>query len=303
MRAADHSFGRTLVIFLSVLTAGCLFLAGCSKPAGDAGAENAEETTKQPGGEWFYDSFSDVQKMAYDAFRKASVDPFSGEPVLICDEKGNAAKIPVKDLDMVYQGFLYDHPEVFWLGQTYNYRVCSPAGENESADAVSVNPIPSSEAELKAQKEEFGGAAKELLEGLEDTGSSRDKARALYDRLAAGTEYEEEALYDPSLQYQHTAFGAVADRKAVCDGIALAYKYLLGRCGIRCIVIPGESSGAAHVWNTVFWDGEWHETDLTWDTASRGNDSGQYFDLTTEEMSKDHIREAEGIALAIPVSE
>ena len=35
----------------------------------------------------------------------------------------------------------------------------------------------------------------------------------------------------------------------------------------------------------------------------RGNDSGQYFDLTTEEMSKDHIREAEGIALAIPVSE
>ena len=29
---------------------------------------------------------------------------------------------------------------------------------------------------------------------------------------------------------------------------------------------------------------------------------GQYFDLSTEEMNKDHTREKEGIALAVPDS-
>ena len=67
-------------------------------------------------------------------------------------------------------------------------------------------------------------------------------------------------------------------------------------------MIPGESGGTAHVWNTVYWDDSWHETDLTWDTASEGNDSMQYFDLSTEEMNKDHSREMDGIALAIPRS-
>ena len=91
-------------------------------------------------------------------------------------------------------------------------------------------------------------------------------------------------------------------KKGVCDGIALAYKYLLDRCGIRCILIPGTSEGVSHVWNTVFWDEKWHESDLTWDTVSGINDSGQYFDLTTEEMSKDHEREKEGIALMAPLA-
>ena len=55
--------------------------------------------------------------------------------------------------------------------------------------------------------------------------------------------------------------------------------------------------------NTVFWDEKWHESDLTWDTVSGVNNSGQYFDLTTEEMSKDHEREKEGIALMAPLAD
>ena len=45
------------------------------------------------------------------------------------------------------------------------------------------------------------------------------------------------------------------------------------------------------------------KSDLTWDTVSGVNDSGQYFDLTTEEMSKDHEREREGIALMAPLAD
>ena len=68
-------------------------------------------------------------------------------------------------------------------------------------------------------------------------------------------------------------------------------------------MIPGESEGTAHVWNIVYWDDSWHEVDLTWDIVSEGNDRMQYFDLSTEEMNKDHAREKEGIAPAIPTAQ
>ena len=150
---------------------------------------------------------------------------------------------------------------------------------------------------------EFDTASREILSSASTAETDREKATVLYNLLTAGTEYEEEALYDSALQNEHTAYGAVCEKKAVCDGIALAYKYLLDRCGIKCILIPGTGDGMPHVWNTVFWDGKWHESDPSWDTVSEDTKSGQYFDLTTVEMSKDHEREREGIALLIPVAD
>ena len=176
-------------------------------------------------------------------------------------------------------------------------------GGEEKADAVSVIPIPESEAELDVMRREFAGASGEYLSSALAAETDREKAQILYDCLTAGTEYEEEALYDSTLQAEHTAYGAVCGKKAVCDGIALAYKYLLDRCGIRCILIPGSGDGMPHVWNIVFWDGKWHESDPSWDTVSEDIRSGQYFDLTTVEMSKDHEREKEGIALLIPIAD
>ncbi len=72
---------------------------------------------------------------------------------------------------------------------------------------------------------------------------------------------------------------------------------------IRCILIPGTGEGMPHVWNTVFWDEKWHESDPSWDTVSDEINSGQYFDLTTAEMGKDHEREETGIALLVPIAD
>ena len=65
---------------------------------------------------------------------------------------------------------------------------------------------------------------------------------------------------------------------------------------------PGESSGMAHTWNTVYWDGCWHEADPAWDASLTDNGEREYFDLTTEEMNKDHKREAGGLSELIPVA-
>ena len=296
MRAAVNAAARFAAIVF--IAAAGTALTGCGQKENKSAG--VREETVQQSGEWFYDSFDERQKAAYDAFRSAADDPFAEEPVPIMDEAGESVKIPVTELDEVYQGFLYDHPEVFWLSRTYSYRSCADGGPEEFADAVLAVPLAGSEEELDEQKRKFESDAARLLHGLEDIESDRERASAIYNKLASLTEYEGESVYDGSKESYHTAYSVISENRGVCDGIALAYKYLLAECGIRSIVIPGESSGAAHVWNTVFWDGLWHEADLTWDIASGGNDSMQYFDLSTVEMSKDHKRETEGIAALIP---
>ena len=294
---------RRTAAFLFTAVIAAIILSGCSAKTKPESPEGAESTAQTESFEWFYESFDDAEKAAYDAFRISAERPFDSEPVLLKDKSGKETEIPAGDLAMVYQGFLYDHPEVFWLSSSYNYRVRGSIGGEETADAVSVIPIPESLAELDAMEREFDTASREILSSASTAETDREKATVLYNLLTAGTEYEEEALYDSTLQNEHTAYGAVCEKKAVCDGIGLAYKYLLDRCGIKCILIPGTGDGMPHVWNTVFWDGKWHESDPSWDTVSEDIKSGQYFDLTTIEMSKDHEREREGIALLIPVAD
>lgn len=296
MKAASASKRFAAVILIAVI------LGSLQTGCGAEGVKSVRDKneTAQPPEEWFYDSFDPVKKTAYDAFRIAAEKPFDEEPVPIRSESGEITSISIKDLDEAYQGFLYDHPEVFWLSRTYRYRAITDSGQEEFADAVAVVPLSESEEDLRDRKKEFESAAAGFMQGLEDTDNDRDRAAAIYERIASQTRYEAEALNGDTYESGHTAYSVISENRGVCDGIALAYKYLLSECGIRCIVIPGESEGAAHVWNTVYWDDSWHETDPTWDTASEGNDSMQYFDLTTEEMDKDHSREGEGIALAIP---
>ena len=284
------------VVLFTAFTA-MILLTGCSAAAG------AKASDQENGIEWFYDSFDSGKMAAYDAFRAGAERPFDSEPIPIRDKSGTVIEISVSDLAAAYQGFLYDHPEVFWLSSLYNYRVSSNKGGEEMADAVSVIPVADGEDELDAMKREFEIAAEHYLKRVSGVKGDKEKAKILYDGLADEIEYEEEALYDRARLNEHTAYGAICQKRAVCDGIALAYKYYLDRCGIRCILIPGTSEGASHVWNTVFWDGQWHETDLTWDTVSEEKNEGQYFDLTTEEMSKDHEREKEGIALMVPLAD
>ena len=294
MSKKAHCPAMLCALFLLI----CLCLTSCGFPneQGDSGREVGQERTSAA--EWYYDHFDEVHKNAYDAFRKAAEDPFSGELVSISGEKGSAGLIKAAELDSVYQGFLFDHPELFWLNRSYRYRICD--AKEETADAVAVMPLFETREETERHCDEFIRIAGELLGSIKTANGSGETSGAVYDLLVSHAAYTQEALYDPSLVNEHTAYGAIVLKSAVCDGYALAYKYLMNRCGIECIVIPGTVNGAAHVWNTAFWDGAWHEMDITWDAS---NGSGRhYFDLTTKEMETDHAREATEISGMIPVS-
>ena len=113
--------------------------------------------------------------------------------------------------------------------------------------------------------------------------------------------------------FANTAYGALVDHKAFCDGYAYAYKTILAGCGIESYVVYGkvdvryDPEGKAdpeyedHAWNIVKRDGEYYHTDVLWDDpdssglASEGLVFHGYFDLDRETIAKDHVIEDPGV--------
>lgn len=85
-----------------------------------------------------------------------------------------------------------------------------------------------------------------------------------------------------------TAYGALANGKAVCQGYSLAYKLLLRRAGVPAVYVGSDSM--QHAWNMVQMENNgWNHVDVTWDdpilhtsTYPEGNDGGYFRDVSHE---------------------
>lgn len=95
----------------------------------------------------------------------------------------------------------------------------------------------------------------------------------------------------------HTIYGVFAKQKAVCDGISKAFKYVLERSGIDCIVVLGRKvpDGEPHAWNIVWINDEPCHVDLTWavENSNKRIINYDYVGLTDKQIEKDHIIDTE----------
>ena len=109
-------------------------------------------------------------------------------------------------------------------------------------------------------------AADDLLAGIEGNEQLTDLQKVLlvHDRLVLWTEYDYDGLMNNTLPPEaYTEYGALVNRLCVCNGYALAYRYLLARVGVRSDVHSSEAMN--HAWNGVHLDGKIHMVDATWD--------------------------------------
>ena len=144
----------------------------------------------------------------------------------------------------------------------------------------------------------------EVLEDLDIDGKSDyEKTAAIYAYVCDLVEYDHEHydeftaryLVDETYKVYYTmfsAYGAVHDGTAVCQGIAqLMYRMLLEE-GIDCRLIAGRASGrdAAdnHAWNIVKIGNEYFNLDATWDLEN-SEGSFRYFLLTDAEFESGNV--------------
>lgn len=66
-------------------------------------------------------------------------------------------------------------------------------------------------------------------------------------------------------------YGALQDKKVVCEGYARLFKSLMDKLDIPCVLVSGTGEDRStntrenHAWNYVYLKGNWYAIDVTWD--------------------------------------
>jgi hypothetical protein len=124
-----------------------------------------------------------------------------------------------------------------------------------------------------------------------------DKLLSIHDFVTSSTTYMSDT---EGALFCYSAYGALVDGKAVCEGYAEAFKLLCDREGLPCLTVVGTGNGGAHKWNMVqMEDGEWYTLDATWDDQASNiyysyfiigsNTKAPYFNNGTAVDSTVHI--------------
>ncbi|WP_020618693.1 transglutaminase domain-containing protein [Paenibacillus daejeonensis] len=96
--------------------------------------------------------------------------------------------------------------------------------------------------------------------------------------------------YDESLQ-SYTAYEALADGRAVCQGYSLLAYKMLQAADVPNRIVEGTVDTGNHAWNLVNVNGAWYHLDVTWNDPvpdQLGEVSYAYYLKTDEELRKDH---------------
>ncbi len=114
-----------------------------------------------------------------------------------------------------------------------------------------------------------GAEAARILQDLRLDGMSEyEKICAIYDWLCSNVTYDDsEPADETAMLLQHSAYAALVEKTAVCQGYATAFYRLALMAGLDARVVTGYGDGGPHGWNIVRLDGQWYYVDATWDAT------------------------------------
>ena len=208
----------------------------------------------------------------------------------------------IQELTAACRALEYDDPTLFWLdfsqlrmhtsrivqGETVlRYRVWIAPGEQGTYFA------PGFDAQQVEQKvAQTKEAAQRIADEAAQQPQPYDKIRTAHDLLVRQTHYDQ-----GQGSGAHSAYAALVERSAVCDGYAGAFQLILDCLGIPCISISGEVNADGerqpHMWNAVQLEGSWYGVDVTWDDPVVPDGEWDvlrhtYFLLGEEAMARSH---------------
>lgn len=185
--------------------------------------------------------------------------------------------LPEEEIRIVLAAFSEDHPEVFWLGETFSY------GERAGGTVIELMALYSA-AECRRMQQELLQKAEQILRGLDAGMDPFERELYLHDALLSGCVYASDLENSPMV---FTAYGALVEGGAVCEGYAAAMQLLLRSAGIPCRLVNGTADGVAHAWNAVQLNEDWYHLDPTWDDMENGI-RYDYFNVDSGILLLDH---------------
>lgn len=172
------------------------------------------------------------------------------------------------------EAYTYDNPDVFYIdfsklylnietttrGSKKTYRVFINTGNNTdylTSEFTSKERIDAALSEIEKIKSYFVSNKRE---------TTYQNIKLVHDYLIDSIEYDQSI----SLSNIYDLYGALINKKCVCEGYAKAFKYLMDAMDIPCVIVTGEATNSEgttenHAWNYVQLNGNWYAIDCTWD--------------------------------------
>lgn len=236
--------------------------------------------------------FHPANQKAYDLILKGAKEYTSVKKdgnALYCEVSLSNLSVSIDDIDQIILAVRADHPEICSLSNRYGWRT---RDDVVTSVHLYVTDTPQERDEKAAKLEK---KVKEIISSLPNTTDEYLLLKGIHDWLCKNVTYTLEG------ENVATAYGAIVEGKALCEGYAKAFQYLAHRCGIQALIATGEATNSSgrtesHAWNIVQCNGNWYQADITWDDPRVSNMSESekplfydYFLITTRRIKADHV--------------
>ncbi|MCR4615543.1 MAG: hypothetical protein K5756_05285 [Clostridiales bacterium] len=238
-----------------------------------------EPVTPQAGGKtkYYYKNLSNKEKIAY-SYIFEGVENF--------ESKIEIPELDQDELSLVFSALLYDNPEFFHLKRVCNLSASGKRCYFNAFYCMDREKYNDKLAQLRAKVEEIKNAI----------GSNTDQyipELYIHDYIVENCSYRNTENLEES-----TAYGALINGYASCEGYSKAAQILFDAVGIESYVLAGESAPndkndpESHMWNVVLINGKYYYLDVTWDDPVKGDGSDSlrhvYFNMSEKELSITH---------------
>lgn len=282
-------------IRLCLLAAALLLCSGCMEWALSAGQNAIADPDKYRGqfsDRWCYSRLPEQLRTDYGTVYTALTDGFARDETVRIAEKsetviGITIRLPEpvarEEAEMLYTAVLYDHPSFFYIQGNYFL-----SDSNDGAAFRTLTLCYSMTAdERHTARTALEAAVADIREQLPP--EPYDRELYLYDRLMERCTYDAAAAAELKANPQaYTAYGALVEGRAVCEGYARALQLLLTDAGFAGVPVTGfdRSSQNGHMWNLVRVNGALYYLDATYDDTEEVPHH-RFFNITTQQLLLD----------------
>jgi len=206
--------------------------------------------------------------------------------------QNKAVKVDLKNFELAYNdtnrklllnayyAVVNDHPELYYVRTAYGISYI------KNGNITAITPKYYTDMDDAAFHAAVEKAKTVVTEDMDDM----QKAIAIHEYLVLTCEYDKERLASGSANVpkeSYNAYGVLVGNIAVCQGYALAFKYLMNEYGIACYIVTSDTSN--HAWNMVQLNGKYYQLDATWDDPTwdkYGRVSHKYLFVSDEKLAE-----------------
>lgn len=245
-----------------------------------SGLYNDNNTQNNRSTKYYYNQLDEYGKIIYDGFANNKENMKSGTYTIDFGTEfsdllntENGEKILNEAFQSAWNAYTYDNMDVFYIDvekltlttrslttlSIHNVEISNGSNSSYLKEKFKTK------SEITAKLDLLEAIRKEIdrqLEGLTDY----DKIKEVHNWLIDNIEYDVNLEADEP----YSISGALTEGKAVCEGYARSFKYIMDELQIPCVLVSGTGTNSngeieSHAWNYVQLDGKWYAIDVTWD--------------------------------------